>query len=98
TLECTLGRWAGRARDVAAPFGPGSAPEVQRACIPRERRASLAGGRVDGGPEIGRRRPRIVGAFARRDPDVLPLRAGPVRREHDLASVLAHVRLDVVRG
>ena len=38
--------------NLAAPFGPGSAPEVQRACVPRERRASLADGRVDGADSV----------------------------------------------
>src|SRR6186997_2337416 len=71
--------------DVAHPLGPRSAAEVQRARVPRERRTSLADGRVDRVSELGRRRPRIVDAVTRGDPDVLALRAGPVRREDDLA-------------
>src|SRR4029450_14097818 len=89
---------AGGDVDVSYPFRPGSAPEVERVRVPRKRGASLAERRVDAVSELGRRRPRIVGALTRRSPDVLPLRSRPVRREDHLPPVLAHVRLDLIRG
>src|SRR4051794_34971375 len=72
---------------------------VERLRIPGERGARLGRRIVDRAVEIDGCRPGICSAVASRDVDVLAAeRSRPVRRKHDLAAILAHVRLDVVEG
>src|SRR5215204_7230881 len=85
--------------DVARALRPRSSAEVQRLRVPGKGGARLAGSRVHSGARVDRRRPGVGEAVALRRPDVLTAEAASaVRREDDLAAVLSHVRLDVVRS
>src|ERR671911_1812945 len=65
--------------------------------VPREGGPRLAEARVDVRAEVYGGGPRVLDARACRRPDIRTAEAASaIRREHDLAAVLSHVRLDVV--